>query len=1015
MIKLLVGPYRSGKTGRLLRELVKSKRDYPFDRCLILVPSQRYGKLVREKLAQIVGEQSSRDTAGIFGVGIATIYDACADILRFVGDHPSVLPRDVCAAVVAHSLEAAKQRGELSTLSPISKFPGTAEAVLELFDEFERAALPPQQVLSATSNTAATESKYRELAKIYAEYWHQLDELKCLDQKRVAFASRSALSEARAENFRLRWLLVDGFDRISPLQAEVIHALSAHAAETQIAFDYIDPENRSEADSEEYGWKDSSYEEIRSRFSVAPIYVHSEQSVGNAEQLAFKTLDPYFEMTEVARRCKESILNNNVSPAQILVVARDLSEYATAARAAFDEARIPYAVDDSIAYEELPLFKLLMKLATLAQDDFPRRDLMQCLRSPFVDATALGFSKQQIESLDKKSLDGGVVGGASAWQAFVIGAMPEQTAQALIQLLQILTPPSHDTINGFARWLETLEASTIRKPASLSTCAPAELEAVQGLRNVLRSMLLHEKLLGETKVSYLHFLSMLRSASETSTFRRPLPQGEFVTICSAEHAPNRRFDEVFVAGVFEGRFPKHTGQSGFVSAEERARWNTFGVPITNPREEAGFEKALFKSLIQRARKRICFSMPDFTASGEEVIPSFFLTDGTASVPEICSIRAATAGLRRPISAREAVAGWLFVRPGLELCDALMKHDAVGEFWQTINRSILAAYQRHQKDSVNAYNGYLVDLTQNEWLTISMPAAWSASALSNYRQCPFKFWVSQMLDLEPTREPQLGLTIDIKGRLYHKALEIYHSQLLALPEASRAEPQPDLLRVALNEAIESIKDDPQFTPGPYWDNEQKDMLFRLGRFVEFDRQRTANRDIEQPAYFEAKFGLPYEASYPALSIDSDYGPIVIRGVIDRIDVQRDADGTPISAAVVDYKTGSTAIGLADAQAGTNLQLPIYALAVSQQILPNVPVKRGHFLSINAAKSVGSIDFNDEKSRGLLDATRELISDSIRAIKSGDFRVSPHSSKICKSCIHTSICRVTDLKRSEAEEI
>lgn len=1010
MHRILLGPYRSGKTGQLVRDLVAAKREYPLDRCLILVPSQRYGALVREKLAEVLSENAD-GPAGMFGVEIATIYDACGEVLRMAGEQQVVLPRELAAAVAGMAVKELKQRGALDRLGAISDFPGTSHAILELLDEFERAALTPAHVLAATSGAVATDSKYRELAEIYREYWSKLDELKCSDQKRMVYDSREILSRRDFADYRIRWLIVDGFDRISPLQAEVIQALSLHAAETHIAFDYIEPSLRTDEETDEYSWKDSSFEELRKRFPNPPEYAARVSTSGPAQQVAFKTLDGYFEMQEIARRCKEAILLRGTKPEQILVVARDIGQYATAAEAAFDNARIPYEIDRSQEYRDLPLFKLLMKMASLAHDDFGRREMCECLRSPFIDLDALGLKKPEVDSLDKKSIEKGVVGGREQWSRFLETNMPERVAAAVLKFFEMVTPPEFATLSAYCRWLEGIENVAIRKHTRLNLADPSENAAIQGLRQVVRTLVQQETLFGDQQCSRGQFLSLLASTADGATYRRASRGGSAIHICSAEQAPNRRFDEIFVAGVVEGHFPKHSGASGFVSAEERGRWSSFGVLLANPREEAGFERALFKSLIERARKRISFSLPEFTFGGEEAIPSFFLTDGTANVDRISHIKHAHESLKQPVSAREAVAGWLWLKPGIEIGSRLTGHPATEEFWQTINVSVLAAYQRHQKNSANAYNGYLVDLTQSHWLEVKLPSAWSASAFNNYGQCPFKFWLSNLLSIEPRREPEPGLAVDIRGRLYHKALEIYYSRMVQLRPEEREAPRENMLHDSLKEAIDSFAEDPQFTPGPYWENEQKDMLFRLRRFIEFD----GDRSDAQPALFEARFGMTFsDQSYPPLIVEGENGPIVIRGVIDRVDIHETADGEPLAATVIDYKTSSSPISLADAQVGTNLQLPIYALAVSRSILPQAKVKSGHFLSINAAKSIGQIDFGGEKAAGLLEATSKRISDTVSAVRNGDFTVRPANSKVCKNCIHKPVCRVVDLKHAESEE-
>src|SRR6185437_15724565 len=149
MIELSIGPYRSGKTGRLLRELVDYKRSHPLDECLILVPSMRYGRMLRRQLDEILIAQSSN---GIMGVQVATIYQACHQIMRAAGNSVRVLPRELCVRAITDALHEMNDNGQLSHLKSIHELPGTANALYRLFEEFERAALSPADILRAVQS-----------------------------------------------------------------------------------------------------------------------------------------------------------------------------------------------------------------------------------------------------------------------------------------------------------------------------------------------------------------------------------------------------------------------------------------------------------------------------------------------------------------------------------------------------------------------------------------------------------------------------------------------------------------------------------------------------------------------------------------------------------------------------------------------------------------------------------------------------------------------------------------------
>src|SRR5690606_20747021 len=94
---------------------------------------------------------------------------------------------------------------------------------------------------------------------------------------------------------------------------------------------------------------------------------------------------------------------------------------------------------------------------------------------------------------------------------------------------------------------------------------------------------------------------------------------------------------------------------------------------------------------------------------------------------------------------------------------------------------------------------------------------------------------------------------------------------------------------------------------------------------------------------------------AIDLGPGVGPLLVRGKIDRIDRVGDA------AVVIDYKTGSTKIGVEELQRGRNFQMMLYLLAAHDLVTgdPSVPrgVHGGVFWSIAKRSVVGSLLLDD----------------------------------------------------------
>ncbi|MBX9721134.1 MAG: PD-(D/E)XK nuclease family protein, partial [Candidatus Obscuribacterales bacterium] len=173
-------------------------------------------------------------------------------------------------------------------------------------------------------------------------------------------------------------------------------------------------------------------------------------------------------------------------------------------------------------------------------------------------------------------------------------------------------------------------------------------------------------------------------------------------------------------------------------------------------------------------------------------------------------------------------------------------------------------------------------------------------------------------------------------------------------------------------------------------------------------------------FEVNFGTKSPNSYPPFVLRTSQGKeIVFSGSIDRVDLLDEGADSAANerqklAHIIDYKSGSRLISAKEAEKGRNLQLPIYALALEEAILPTSRVAKADYLSIGAARSVGNINFESEKHSEIKANARELVKEYVHNVEQGIFTVRPNGQDVCKDCLHATVCRVAELKPQFAEE-
>jgi ATP-dependent helicase/DNAse subunit B len=1001
----------------LLRQVIEHKRAHPLAPVVITVPSARIKTLVEDRLVELMHDKRNMPDgrpAGAFGIRILTFYQLCQLILAATGVTCPVLPNSMRAAVLARVLARMNKTGGLPVLAPIASLGGTQAAILALIDELQRSALAPHAVLDKLAETAACDSRLMELGRVYREYSLELKELGRFDQHSLVFEARRSLEQGQRAGLDSTWVVVDGFDRVNRLQLLLLRALASRVERMSITFDYLASEEGREP-ARDYQWKQTSYEQLLDILKPSLLHVPGQANTEPAPPDIFSTLDRFAEMEEIARRCK-MLVRADTEAAQILVVARNLEAYGQSIDCAFEGAGLPYFVDESIAVGTQPLVRFLQALMDCAANDFRRQEVIACLKSKYIKLKALGLTQTEVELIDEHSLARGLVAGATSWHAAAT-SLSAAAGKGIKRFIELVSPPSEmRTLSGFISWLEDLWDVLLNKIGWLEGDRQdgdgEDCQSFVTICTALRGLVEEEAVLGAELMPFESFSRRLKAVIEDGNFRR---HHRFVTpsitICGADFAPNRSYDHVFVAGLIEGEFPRKAGSAGFVSEEELSLWGRFGIAMHNPRHHPGFEWALYRSLTERARKRVYLSYPRYSMGRDQPVPSFFLTggagDGEQTIPFLVPFDSAAA---KPVSAREAVAGVLWRGPLNEIPEALASHADVFTVLEDIAAPLSVVWGRTAGSRATLYNGYLSDLVDSGALTINVPGAWSVSALNEYGHCPFRYWMSRVLRLERHEEPEPGLAANVRGDVYHKALELFFSKLKQerLLEAVEEEQWLPLYEQALAQAITWLEERHDFYPGPFWHYDKLEINFRLKRFVREELKRL-NSDEEQlkPLYFEAKFGFEEEGSYPALVIGADGAAVRLRGKIDRIDVGAGREASqPARVRVIDYKSGSVSMPPRDAAEGRNLQIPIYALAAERVIVPGGQACRGIYLSIGSGQPAGRFDFQG-KEHELMDLAQEFVLSYVKAVKGGDFTVRPNSQKACQTCRHDTICRIGEL--------
>jgi ATP-dependent helicase/nuclease subunit B len=307
-------------------------------------------------------------------------------------------------------------------------------------------------------------------------------------------------------------------------------------------------------------------------------------------------------------------------------------------------------------------------------------------------------------------------------------------------------------------------------------------------------------------------------------------------------------------------------------------------------------------------------------------------------------------------------------------------------------------------------------------------------LTDYAQCPYRFFVQHVLRIEPLED--LGLEVDHRqrGSTVHSALERLHAELLpAWSEASLAELDAEAARVLVQGALTAALPRPpehDEVGAALAEVDRRILVELLDRYPEQYRryfEAHGGAAHPRPTHFEVSFGIEPASADSAsttscLEIRRGDDVIRVRGRIDRIDIRRDQDRTVFQ--VIDYKTGAKPSGGGH---GLDLQIKLYALAARDVLFRHQSAEplgggywylkdKGYKQSLELAPQAASENVQPVETPAV---TWSMIADQVRArvaalvagVRGGQFPMLNADEKCTTRCEFHTVCRVRQTRSLE----
>ena len=669
------------------------------------------------------------------------------------------------------------------------------------------------------------------------------------------------------------------------------------------------------------------------------------------------------ELRGIARQVSRLVALGGRRPASAAVVVQRPLPYLYLAPSVFGEASLPVRAGDALPLAVEPYAAAVDLVVTFAASGFRQGPAVELLRSPHFrfDVDGAPLTARGIMALDRALSEIGFAGGleilsrcAEDWRPATgvrqaaLGALHCVLAAAG-ELRPLLDPrPLADQIATLRLFLERHACAPA---AAGGDAAPRAAEARARVWRGLEALAAAGRSLHDPgrEVDVAEVASIVRRWTESQTFRTRAPV-EGVHLVDVQAAAYGRFDDVFVAGLVESEWPGRSSRNIFYPGSLLAG---LGWPRERDRQRAA--RAAFHDVLCLAAERVWLST--FDLEDDAVVTASPLLE------DLDGMRLER--LPAPGSGDTPGGG---SPPGAE----------------TELRSRWRALRVERASRSNPAGG------RSSGLAGPQPEpSYAVSALERYAACPFQYFASHTLGLEPERPVERTMTPERRGRFLHRVFETFFRDWQAAGRGPVTLPNLDValerFSVAAEHALEELPPiDRAVARGWLLGSAAAPGLAERVFVAEIEGQTgVVERLLEYRIDGRFELGRP-----PARRT------VAIRGVVDRIDLHADR-----TFRVVDYKASRPP------HPSRALQLPVYASCAARQLR----AERGQEWRATEALYVAFGDPRLQVSvpggdipRAIADGEARVVK-LVEAIEAGEFPPRPVDRARCASCAFPTVCR------------
>jgi ATP-dependent helicase/DNAse subunit B len=294
-----------------------------------------------------------------------------------------------------------------------------------------------------------------------------------------------------------------------------------------------------------------------------------------------------------------------------------------------------------------------------------------------------------------------------------------------------------------------------------------------------------------------------------------------------------------------------------------------------------------------------------------------------------------------------------------------------------------------------------------------PRPWSASQLSEFASCGFKYFAGRILSLREEDEPDYEQSPLESGDAVHEILREIVARGVDFSDRRAARAAAGKVLTEQYAWRHREARDPAF-----FDVQWRSVRQMVEEAIEYETRRR-DRGGESPSQFEPEFALSFAIDEGGTA--SEPLRVALEGRIDRLELYRAGHSGPIrKIKVVDYKTSRNLSGFADKLKNelglTDFQIPVYALGAltsfASELAPGATIEASYLVLKSREKETASVRLEpdlielDPHRRAILaeqgiEPYTDRVVRLVRAAVNGEFDVDPL--KCDPWCPHRRLCR------------